>query len=145
MREDRTACEAAFPAINVNTLGKRVKCEMPKKAWAYWKSSLVMSLALVIPAGPSAAAAQGAASVYAQKCAQCHGANGKGDGPAGQVMVPPPAPFSTALKGKSDSWIATVITKGGPAVGMTPAMPPHPTLSSNQVKALIQYIKGLKS
>jgi len=118
---------------------------MPKKAWAYWKRSLVMSLALVVAAGPSAIAAQSAANVYAQKCAACHGPNGNGDGPAGQVMVPPPAPFSTALKGKSDSWIGTVITKGGPAVGMTPKMPPHPTLSSNQVKALIQYIKGLKS
>jgi mono/diheme cytochrome c family protein len=104
-----------------------------------------MSLALVVAAGPSAIAAKNVANVYAQKCAACHGPNGKGDGPDGQIMVPPPAPFSTALKGKSDNWIATVITKGGPAVGMTPEMPAHPTLSSNQVKALIQYIKGLKS
>jgi mono/diheme cytochrome c family protein len=118
---------------------------MANKARAHWKGSLVMSLALVVAAGPGAFADQGPANVYAQKCAACHGDNGKGDGPAGQAMVPPPAPFSTALKGKSDSWIETVITKGGPAVGMTPAMPPHPTLSTDQVKGLIQYIKGLKS
>ena len=118
---------------------------MANKAWAYWKRSLVMSLALIVTAGPSAIAAQSAADVYAEKCAACHGDNGKGDGPAGQAMTPPPAPFSTALKGKSDSWIGTVITKGGPAVGMTPAMPPHPTLTGDQVNALIQYIKGLKS
>jgi mono/diheme cytochrome c family protein len=104
-----------------------------------------MALALVVAAGPSAAAAQGAAIVYAQKRAECHGVSGKGDGPAGQVMVPPPAPFSTALRGKGDSWIGTVIAQGGLAVGMTPQMPPHPTLSSDQVKALIQYIKGLNS
>ena len=104
-----------------------------------------MAVALVVAAESGAIAAQSAADVYAQKCAACHGDNGKGDGPAGQAMTPPPAPFSTALKGKSDSWIGTVITKGGPAVGMTPAMPPHPTLSSDQVKALIEYIKGLKS
>jgi len=118
---------------------------MPKKARAYWKRSVVMSLALVVAAGSGAIAAQSSADLYSEKCAACHGDSGKGDGPAGQAMVPPPAPFSTALKGKSDSWIGTVITKGGPAVGMTPAMPPHPTLTSDQVNALIQYIKGLKS
>src|SRR5882757_3690619 len=118
---------------------------MAKKVSTFWKRSTVMSLLLVVAAGSTAIAAQSAADVYAQKCAACHGDNGKGDGPAGQAMTPPPAPFSTALKGKSDSWIGTVITKGGPAVGMTTAMPPHPTLSGDQVKALIEYIKGLKS
>ena len=118
---------------------------MEKKPRAYWKRSLVMAVALVVAAESGAIAAQSAADVYAQKCAACHGDNGKGDGPAGQAMTPPPAPFSTALKGKGDSWIGTVITKGGPAVGMTPAMPPHPTLSGDQVKALIEYIKELKS
>ena len=118
---------------------------MPKKALAYWKRSLLMSLALIVVAATSAIAAQSAADLYSEKCAACHGDTGKGDGPAGQAMQPPPVPFSTGLKGKSDSWIATVIAKGGPAVGMTPAMPPHPTLSDDQVKALIQYIKQLKS
>jgi high-affinity iron transporter len=118
---------------------------MAKKAWAYGKKPLVMSLALVVAAGPNAIAVQSASDVYAQKCAACHGNDGKGGGPAGLAMSPPPVPFSAALKGKSDSWIGTVITKGGPVVGMTPEMPPHPTLSSDQVKALVQYIKGLKS
>jgi mono/diheme cytochrome c family protein len=118
---------------------------MPKKARAYWKRSVIMSLALLVAAGSNAIAAQSSADLYSEKCAACHGDSGKGDGPAGQAMVPPPAPFSTALKGKSDSWIGTVITKGGPAVGMTPAMPPHPTLSGDQLEALILYIKGLKS
>jgi mono/diheme cytochrome c family protein len=104
-----------------------------------------MSLALCVAAGPSAIAAQSAADIYSEKCTACHGDTGKGDGPAGQAMQPPPIPFSTGLKGRNDSWIATVITKGGPAVGMTPAMPPHPTLNDDQVKALIQYIKQLKS
>ena len=118
---------------------------MAEKGRDYWKRSLIMSLALVVATGPSVIAAQSAADLYAEKCAACHGDNGKGDGPAGQAMTPPPLPFSSALKNKGDSWIGTVITKGGQAVGMTPAMPPHPTLSGDQVKALIQYIKGLKS
>jgi mono/diheme cytochrome c family protein len=119
---------------------------MAKKIPVKSGKMLLLAIAVLIAAAPqTAGAAQNVAGVYAQKCAACHGSSGKGDGPDGQVMVPPPAPFSTALKGKSDSWIATVITKGGPAVGMTPEMPPHPTLSSNQVKALIEYIKALKS
>lgn len=118
---------------------------MANKAPAHWKSSIVVSLALVVAAGSGALAAQNAAGLYAEKCSACHGDDGKGDGPAGQAMTPPPMPFSSALKGKSNSWIGTVIAKGGPAVGMTPAMPPHPTLSGDQVNALIQYIKGLKS
>jgi mono/diheme cytochrome c family protein len=118
---------------------------MAKKVWANLGGWLSLSLALVVGAWPSTAAAQGAASVYAQKCAECHGAAGKGDGSAGQVMVPPPVPFSTTLKGKSDRWIGSVITQGGPAVGLSPGMPPHPNLSSSQVEDLTQYIKGLNS
>jgi mono/diheme cytochrome c family protein len=119
---------------------------MAKKVVNNWGKMLFLAMAVLIAAGSQTVrAAQSAADLYAEKCAACHGDTGKGDGPAGAAMTPPPVPFSTALKGKSDSWIGTVITKGGPAVGMTPAMPPHPTLSGDQVTALIQYIKGLKS
>ena len=119
---------------------------MAKKVSQNWGQILFLVMAVVIAAGSQTVnASQSATDLYAEKCAACHGDTGKGDGPAGQAMTPPPAPFSTALKGKTDSWIGTVITKGGPAVGMTPAMPPHPTLTGDQVNALIQYIKGLKS
>jgi mono/diheme cytochrome c family protein len=116
---------------------------MAKKVSANWGKLLFLAMTVVITAGPETAGAQSASSVYAQACAACHGPQGKGDGPAGQV--PPPAPFSTSLKGKSDSWIESVITQGGPAVGLSPGMPPHPNLSGNQVKDLTQYIKGLNS
>jgi mono/diheme cytochrome c family protein len=118
---------------------------MALRVWANWGKPLFLAMAVVIAAAPETASAQSAMSVYAQKCAECHGANGGGDGPAGQVMVPPPAPFSKTLKGKSDSWIGSVIAQGGPAVGLSPGMPPHPSLSSSQVKELTQYIKGLNS
>jgi mono/diheme cytochrome c family protein len=106
---------------------------------------LFLAITLVIAAGPQTASAQSAMSVYAQKCAACHGPKDKGDGPAGQVMLPPPAPFSTTLKAKSDSWIESVITHGGPAVGLSPRMPPNPNLSGSQLKDLTQYIRSLNS
>ena len=89
--------------------------------------------------------ARGSECVRAQKCAECHGANGKGDGPAGKFLTPPPKDFATALNGKGDDWIAKVITQGGPAVGLSPAMPPSTGLSNDQIKDLIQYIKKLGS
>jgi high-affinity iron transporter len=119
-------------------MAKKVSAN-PGKLWF-----LAMALmALMISAGPRIASAQSAKSVYAQECAACHGPKGKGDGLAGQVMTPPLRPFSNTLKGKSDSWIESVITKGGPAVELSPGMPAHPNLSGSQVNDLTQYIKGL--
>ena len=93
----------------------------------------------------SVALAQTAQVLYAQRCTPCHGANGKGDGPSGKFLNPPPKDFATALNGKGDDWIAKVITQGGPAVGLSPAMPPSTGLSDEQIKDLIQYIKKLGS
>jgi len=118
---------------------------MAKKLAASWAKLLFLTMTAVIAAGSEAAGAQNATALYAQKCAACHGPRGGGDGPAGQIMVPPPAPFWTALKGKSDGWIGSVITRGGTAVGLSPEMPPHPNLSGSQVRDLTQYIKGLNS
>jgi mono/diheme cytochrome c family protein len=118
---------------------------MAKKISAICRKRLFLAIAMVIAAGSETASAKNATSIYAQKCAECHGVSGKGDGPAGQVMMPPPMPFSTTLKGKSDSWIASVITQGGPAVGLSPGMPPHPSMSGSEVRDLTQYIKGLNS
>ena len=75
---------------------------------------LFLVMTAIIAAGSESAGAQSATSVYAQECAACHGPKGKSDGPAGQVMAPPPPPFSTTLKGKSDGWIESVIAQGGP-------------------------------
>jgi mono/diheme cytochrome c family protein len=111
---------------------------------AHWKRPLLL-LALVIGTATNAAAAPDAATLYAQRCAGCHGKTGNGDGPSAAFLTPRPLPFSTALKGKSDTWLATVITKGGAAAGLSPAMPAQPTLDETQVKDLIEYIKGLSS
>jgi mono/diheme cytochrome c family protein len=104
-------------------------------------------LATLVLAGvqASVALAQTAQDTYAQRCTPCHGANGKGDGPSGKFLNPPPKDFATALNGKGDDRIAKVITQGGPAVGLSPAMPPSTGLSDDQIKDLIQYIKKLGS
>ena len=102
-------------------------------------------LATLVLAGVQAhvALAQTPQDTYAQRCTPCHGANGKGDGPSGKFLNPPPKDFATALNGKGDDWIAKVITQGGPAGGLSAAMPPNPGLSDDQLKDLVQYIKKL--
>ncbi len=89
--------------------------------------------------------AQGAADTYSQQCASCHGAKGKGDGPAGQYLKPKPSDFSVSLKGKSDDWIAKSITGGGAAVGESAIMPAFSNLTADQTKALVDYVKHLGS
>ena len=84
-----------------------------------------------------------AKQVYADKCASCHGDSGKGDGPAGAALSPPPKPFAQSLKGKADDWIAKVTKEGGPAVGLPATMPPAADLSDAQLKDLVAYMKQL--
>ena len=91
------------------------------------------------------ARAQDAKGAYEKSCVMCHGAGGKGDGPASKAMKPPPQPFATALSGTSDADVAKVIKEGGKAVGKAASMPAYGSkFSDEQIQGLVQYIKGLK-
>jgi mono/diheme cytochrome c family protein len=93
----------------------------------------------------SGALAQDAKGMYEKSCQSCHGASGKGDGPAGKMLKPPPGDFATALAGKSDADIAKIIKEGGKAVGKAPTMPAYGSkFKDDQIEALVKYIKGLK-
>jgi mono/diheme cytochrome c family protein len=92
----------------------------------------------------SAVLAEDAKPLYEKNCVACHGASGKGDGPAGKVLKPAPGDFATALKGKSDADISKAIKEGGKAVGKAPTMPAYGSkLTDEQIQAVTQYIKGL--
>jgi mono/diheme cytochrome c family protein len=54
-------------------------------------------LALVLALAPSIAQAQDAAALYRVRCAVCHGAEGRGDGPAAPLLTPPPRDFTTGV------------------------------------------------
>jgi|SRR5271154_4088338 mono/diheme cytochrome c family protein len=109
------------------------------------KKLFLLAASLALTATVSARAwAQDAKSMYDDKCASCHGPGGKGDGPAASALTPAPAPFEKALAGKSDDWIAKATKEGGPAVGLSPTMPPFSDLTDDQAKSLIAYVKSLK-
>ena len=106
----------------------------------YLAITLLASAATLFVATP--ARAQSADATYSQNCAACHGDKGHGDGAAGKYLKPPPSDFATSLKGKTDDWIAKAIKGGGAAIGESPTMPAYASLSDDQIKALVAYIKS---
>ncbi|MBT9546675.1 MAG: cytochrome c [Candidatus Sericytochromatia bacterium] len=109
-------------------------------------AALALALALVGGAASnmSASAAGGNAAkgkaMFASQCAMCHGATGKGDGAVGKTLKPAPRNFTTGTfkYGSSDAQIAALIKKG------KAPMPGYATLSDQQLKDLVAYIRSLK-
>ena len=62
--------------------------------------------------------------IYKEYCSQCHGATGKGDGPAASGLVPKPAIHAnTPFEKLPMEYIYHVINHGGPALGKSANMP----------------------
>ncbi|HKZ75863.1 MAG TPA: c-type cytochrome, partial [Actinomycetota bacterium] len=85
--------------------------------------------------------------VYEQKCALCHGASGKGDGPAAELLLPRPRDFTagkykirSTLSGQppSDEDLVRVIKAGMPGTSM-PAW--EKVLKDDEVRAVVAYVK----
>jgi len=70
--------------------------------------------------------------VFKTRCVMCHGADGKGDGPASAALNPKPRNYTDATWQKSvtDEQIKKTITGGGASVGKSPIMPAQPDLAS---------------
>ncbi|MCA9547013.1 MAG: c-type cytochrome, partial [Myxococcales bacterium] len=94
----------------------------------------------------AAADMEAAKTLFTQRCVTCHGAEGKGDGPAGAALNPKPRTFSDAeWQGKvTDEHLSKVIIGGGPSVGLSPLMPPNPDLQAKPevVAGLVKMIRG---
>lgn len=90
---------------------------------------------------PSGAA--DAATTYANRCAFCHGATGKGDGPAGVALKPPPRDLTTPeyWQSASPETMRAVIANGKPGTAMVAF---KDMLSAEEIDALVEYIKTFK-
>jgi mono/diheme cytochrome c family protein len=66
------------------------------------------------PIAPSAAAMGAARLIYLDKCAQCHGETGKGDGPEGKMYDPPPGNLTDAkhMNTRTDGELFYQISQG---------------------------------
>lgn len=111
------------------------------------------AVALLAPGAALAADAAAGKTAFTTNCASCHGDSGKGDGPVGAALNPPPRDFSkgefkfdTDGDGKTgtDADLKNVIQKGGGAYGGSVLMAPWPSLSDADIANLIAHIRSLK-
>ncbi|MEE3327292.1 MAG: cytochrome c [Myxococcota bacterium] len=125
------------------------------------KRNVVLALFVVslmgiwVPASSQAAgdAAAGKA-LFDANCSSCHGVSGKGDGPVGAALTPPPRDFTIAAFAfdadqngtpGEDQDLILVIQNGAMKYGGSPLMAPWPTLTEDQVTDVIAHIRSMKT
>ena len=94
-------------------------------------------LAVLCLSGPETLAQNSGEATYKAKCAVCHGADGKGETPAGKNMKAGSFADPEIAK-KSDDELAAIIAKGK---NKMPAY--EKSLKPEQVKDLVGYIRSL--
>lgn len=115
---------------------------------------LGMTIAVLALAGTAwaaenipAAAVTEADQIWTTRCALCHGAGGKGDGPAAAPLNPKPRDMTDKKWQASvdDKHIELVIVKGGQAANLSPMMAANPDLEAKPevVKALCAKVRSL--
>lgn len=109
-------------------------------------NSAALACLVGLIAAPTVQAADGE-QLYKFYCAQCHGLQGKGDGPNVTKDFPvDPRNFTKAdeMNKLSDADIRNVILDGGPVADKSPMMPPWgKTLAKDDVDALIKHLRSL--
>jgi mono/diheme cytochrome c family protein len=102
-----------------------------------WVGSIVILLMILgltgMAAGDELAEGQ---SLYAAKCHICHGADGRGDGPAAAALNPKPADFTNPSfwQNNAGEKIIQTLAKGK---GMMPAF----NFKDDEIKALVDYME----
>lgn len=84
--------------------------------------------------------------LYGQFCATCHGTGGKGDGPAGSALNPPPRDHTDAayMGSLTDEHLYKVTAEGGMAVGKSPSMMGWiGSVGDQGVRDLVAYLRIL--
>jgi len=104
------------------------------------------------PAAAGTADLAAGEKVFKSFCVTCHGAKGKGDGPAAAGLNPKPLDFSVGAfkydangngtKGDIDD-IKAIVHDGAAKHGGSPLMTPWPMIKPDQLQAVAEYVKSL--
>lgn len=113
-------------------------------------ASLILSAALLAcgppPDLPGPAAAAAAADLWQTRCANCHGLNGRGDGPSGRALLQRPRDFhDPAWHARvTDDHLRRTIVEGGHSVGLSPDMAANTDLADRPavVDELVKLVRG---
>ena len=112
-----------------------------------YRRAMVLLVCFSALGGTSSAMAADAVQVYDFYCAQCHGLEGKGDGPnVNEHFSTDPRDFTDTaeMQKLSDDEIRSVILDGGPAVSKSELMPPwRRSLAEDEVEPLIAYLREM--
>ena len=113
----------------------------------YARNVAIVAAVILIPNITLAAGnAEQGKGLFAQHCASCHGAAGKGDGPVAAALNPKPADLTNkaTIGARTDQQLVDVIAKGGGAVGKSPLMPSFSaTLKAQDIQNVVAFIRTL--
>ena len=93
------------------------------------------------PFPPNPESLQLGSATYVQVCQACHGEGGKGDGPAGTGLVPPPADLLVHVPLHGDADLFRFIRDGIPNTAMVPQ---GNNLTEDQIWHVVNYIRTLE-
>ena len=121
------------------------------KSWGSM-AAILATLAGLLELAPEDVAAQAKGDpkaghvLYHARCANCHGANGAGDGRAAPTLADKPKNWTVGqgLKELSDEQVSDTIRKGGAAIVKSTSMPAYPKLTDAQVRDLVAYLRTLQ-
>ena len=96
---------------------------------------------LVNPFPPTPESLASGSTTYGQVCQSCHGMEGRGDGPAGVALVPPPADLIVHVPLHGDPDLFRFIRDGIPGTSMVGQ---GATLTDDQIWHTVNYIRTLE-
>lgn len=108
------------------------------------RGAFLMAASWLLLATPAhAAEAEKGKSIYASRCMFCHGAAGRGDGPAGAALKPAPTNFTSAEFWKTAKIEAMkdVIANGKPGTAMVAF---KSSLKPEQIDDVVAYLQTFK-
>lgn len=111
-----------------------------------WMMVACLLLLLGFVAAARAGELESGGQLYQQSCAICHGAEGKGNGPAAAALTPKPTDLTNHdyMKTLTNEQMLKVLKLGGVGIGKSPLMPPTgASLNEQQLKSLVTFMRAL--